>query len=207
MELDKKRYSQKEVALIFDAYKKEYEKRFFELRARINELINENESLKTKLDKSNDKEALILSVLTRAEKTALDLEKRSQLEYDLELERLKNFSSKWEKFFEEQAKKIAKSSKSTKTSKNSKTSKTNKKVETVRDYLKSVAPSASSKQIISEIDKLIESDKKLHPAFDPKKKVGEYIAATTKNGFNMDEVLNPGELKLEDICKELGLID
>ena len=43
--------------------------------------------------------------------------------------------------------------------------------------------------------------------FDPKSKIRDYIAATGDNGFNLDEVLNPGELQLEDLCKELGLID
>jgi hypothetical protein len=43
--------------------------------------------------------------------------------------------------------------------------------------------------------------------FDPKSKINEYIAATSDSGFNLDEVMNPGDLKLEDLCKELGLIE
>ena len=43
--------------------------------------------------------------------------------------------------------------------------------------------------------------------FNPKKIMDEYIATTGDNGFNLDEVLNPGELHLEDLCKELGLIE
>ena len=42
--------------------------------------------------------------------------------------------------------------------------------------------------------------------FNPKKKIVDYIASTGDNGFNLDEVLNPGELQLEDLCKELGLM-
>ena len=41
----------------------------------------------------------------------------------------------------------------------------------------------------------------------PDKSIQDYIASTGDNGFNLDEVLNPGELKLEDLCKELGLLE
>ncbi len=194
MDLDKRRYTQKQVALIFEAYKKEYEKRFAELRARINALVEENNRLKLKLDKNSDKESLILAVLSRAEKTASDLEKQSKLEYELELERLKKFSEKWNAFFEKLN--------------NSKTStKEQKKAVIINEQVKSANKSSDAKKVIKELDKLIESDKKTHPVFDPKKKIGEYIATTSDSGFNMEEVLNPGELKLEDICKELGLLD
>ena len=43
--------------------------------------------------------------------------------------------------------------------------------------------------------------------FDPKSKIEAFVAATSDNGFNLNEVLNPGELQLEDLCKELGLIE
>ncbi len=193
MDFDKRRYTQKEVSLIFDAYKKEYEKHFSDLKNRINELISENQILKLKLDKSSDKESLILAVLTRAEKTALDLEKQSKLEYELELERLKNFSQKWEKYFSD----LSDKSNSDKA----------KKTEIIIEHLKSTNKSSSPKNVIKELDKLIDEDTKINPIFDPKKKISEYIASTSEGGFSMDEVLNPGELKLEDICKELGLLD
>ena len=38
-------------------------------------------------------------------------------------------------------------------------------------------------------------------------KINDYIVATSDTEFNLDEVLNPGELDLEDLCKELGLMD
>ena len=42
--------------------------------------------------------------------------------------------------------------------------------------------------------------------FNPKKKIEEYVSSET-NGFNLEEVLNPGELDLGDLCKELGLTE
>ena len=41
--------------------------------------------------------------------------------------------------------------------------------------------------------------------FNPKEKIDAFIKA--ENGFDINEVLNPGELDLEDLCKELGLMD
>jgi hypothetical protein len=41
----------------------------------------------------------------------------------------------------------------------------------------------------------------------PKKMISDYISSNSENGFNMDEVLNPGDLELEELCKELGLLD
>ena len=43
--------------------------------------------------------------------------------------------------------------------------------------------------------------------FNPRKIMNNYVASVSENGFNLQEVLNPGQLELEDICKELGLIE
>ena len=84
-----------------------------------------------------------------------------------------------------------------------------KKALAVKDKVKKSKPEQSAKKVIEEIEQ-IETDKKSKKvkkeSFNPKAKIGEYIASTS-DGFNMEEVLNPGELALEDICKELGLID
>ena len=48
--------------------------------------------------------------------------------------------------------------------------------------------------------------KSAKPEFNPKAKIRKYIENETK--FNMDDVLNPKEnLDLEELCKELGLMD
>ena len=80
-----------------------------------------------------------------------------------------------------------------------------KKALAVKDKLDSmVDENKSPKKIVEELDVAIDGKK---PKFNPKSKIKDYIASTSDNGFNMDEVLNPGALKLEDICKELGLIE
>ena len=61
---------------------------------------------------------------------------------------------------------------------------------------------------VEELDSVLAvNGKKKDKKFNPKAVISDYIVATENNGFNMDEVLNPGELRLEDLCKELGLIE
>ncbi len=45
--------------------------------------------------------------------------------------------------------------------------------------------------------------------FDPKAVIGKYIESEEEDtGFNLDDVLNPkGELDLEKLCRDLGLMD
>ena len=52
-----------------------------------------------------------------------------------------------------------------------------------------------------------DNNSKNNKVFAPKEKIQDYIASTSDSGFNLDEVLNPGELELEDLCKELGLME
>ena len=56
-------------------------------------------------------------------------------------------------------------------------------------------------------DALSEIIEEKNQPFNPKEIINDYVAATGDNGFDLDEVLNPGELQLEDLCKELGLLE
>ena len=56
-----------------------------------------------------------------------------------------------------------------------------------------------------ELDDLIERETAA-AQFNPKEKIERYIENDV-NGFNLEEVLNPGELQLEDLCRELGLME
>ena len=192
MELKKKKYKKAEVETYVEGIKAEYELKFIELRDKIRDLVKENNDLRTKLELYTDKEELILSTLTRAELTAKEIEKNTQLQYELEVKRIKNFAEKWNEYFKELKEKyplypVVKKAVAIK-----------EKVDTL------TAKKTKAKTIIDKIDKEIDGKK---AKFNPKSKIKDYIAATSDNGFNMEEVLNPGALKLEDICKELGLIE
>ncbi len=195
LEFNKKKYTQKEVRDIFLAYKNEYESRFIELSSRISELVSENIRLKAEVEKKDEKESLILSVLKRAEQTALDLEKQANLEYELAFDRLKKFNEKWNSYFEKVKEKYPTSSQVKKAIKikNKVTELSNSKI--------------SAKLACNNLELLIDEQESIKKKFEPKKKLANYISASTNSGFNMDEVLNPGNLELEAICKELGLMD
>ena len=64
------------------------------------------------------------------------------------------------------------------------------------------------KPILENLEKeFSDNNSKNNKVFAPKEKIQDYIASTSDSGFNLDEVLNPGELELEDLCKELGLME
>lgn len=192
MELKKRSYKRSEVNLMLEAYKTEYESRINEQRNRIQELISQNDSLCVECEKLRQKENLILLTLERAEKTALELKELSEKEYALEIERLKKFSEKWDAYFKKVKEKYP-------------TSSAVKKAVGIKNKLDKSIKLSTPKEVIDEMENLI--DGKSKTKFQPKNKIRDYIAATENDGFNMDEVLNPGDLQLEDLCKELGLLE
>ena len=192
MELKKRSYKRSEVNLMLEAYKTEYESRINEQRNRIQELISQNDSLCVECEKLKQKENLIFLTLERAEKTALELKELSEKEYALEVERLKKFSEKWDAYFKKVKEKYP-------------TSSAVKKAVGIKNKLDKSIKLSTPKEVIDEMENLI--DGKSKTKFQPKNKIRDYIAATENDGFNMDEVLNPGDLQLEDLCKELGLLE
>lgn len=193
MELNKKKYTNKEVLDILNAYKGEYEKRFAEQREIIYRLNEELKSLQAETDSIRSKEAIISATLIRAEQTAQDLKDKAELQYMLEVERLKKFASRWEKYFDELKEKYPLYPP------------VKKAVEFINKVDK-IADDENSREVISRVEAIIPKNVG-GEKFDPKSKIRDYIAATGDNGFNLDDVLNPGEIELEDICKELGLMD
>lgn len=190
MELKKRKYKRKDVSLMIDAYKAQYENLISELRSRISQLSSENKTLLEQIAKANEKEQLIISTLERAEKTADEVVKQIELEYSLEMERLKKFSKSWDNYFDQLKEKYP-------------LYKTTKKAVAIKEKVDSHSKMKSSKKTIQELDKLISEEQK----FDPKQKIKDYIVATSDTGFDMDKVLHPGKLELGDLCKELGLIE
>ena len=190
MELKKRKYKRKDVGLMLDAYKAQYDNLIMELRSRISQLSKENKDLLEQLEKVNEKEKLIISTLERAEKTASQIVEQVELEYSLEMDRLRKFSRSWDNYFNDLKNKYP-------------TSKTVKKAVSIKNKVDSTSKQKSDKSTINELEKIINSEEK----FNPKQKIRDYIVATSDSGFDMDKVLHPGELELGDLCKELGLIE
>ena len=157
---------------MIDAYRAEYENRLSEQRATINELSKENARLNAEIESCLEKEKLISSTLIKAEKSAQDIIQQAEIQYSIELERLKKFAEKWEDYFTDLKNKYPMYP-------------AVKKAIKIKD--KAIASSKEkAKETIKEIDQMLGVDKK--SKFNPKSKIKDYIAATEDNGFNLDEV-------------------
>lgn len=193
MELEKKKYKRNEVCEILDAYKIDYENKLKEQTARIVELTAENKKLSAEVSDFKNKEELIFVTLRSAEEKAEEIRKNAELKYALQVESLRNFSRKWKNYFDYLSEKYPHYQ-------------AIKEAMSIYSKLGELLENGAD-SVIETIDGLIPDKNKDKVVFDPKSKISEYIAATGDNGFNLDEVLNPGKLELEDLCKELGLID
>lgn len=188
MDIRKRKYKQAEVLEIVNACKMGYEEKIFELKAEIFSLSEKVNELNAQLLKEREKEVAISSALLRAEQLSTELKEKAQAQYQAEIERIKKFSIAWNDYFHALREKYP-------------------HYQPVQDALKIVdaleSDNENAKDAFDKIENYIVKDDE---RFDPKRKIRDYIAATGDNGFNLDEVLNPGELQLEEICKELGLL-
>ena len=188
MELNKRKYKKQEVSDIIAELKAQYENLIDEQKTKLNEISKENTSLKQENEDYKAKEKLIIATLERAEKNAMELDERVKFQYALEVQKLQSFMDKMSDYFDEMQEKYP-------------LYPITKQVLTVRDM---VEKSTDAVDTIKEIDEILFKHGK---GFNPKQKIKEYIATTKNSGFNLDDVLNPGELVLEELCKELGLIE
>ena len=78
-----------------------YEERINALREKMLEIASENQKLIKELDQLKSKEDLVLTTLERAEKTAKNVKEDINAQYELEVERLKNFAKKWNGYFKD----------------------------------------------------------------------------------------------------------
>ncbi len=194
MKLVKKKYARNEVEQIVNELSQEYEEQLSLQKARVAELVRENSACRAELDSYLQKDKQISGALKRAEEYSAELKQKADAQYTLAVRQISVFLEKWNAYFDYLKNKypmypIVKES------------------ENLRNKISEIIGKKDDKTVIYAADKEIsamQGGKKT--AFNPKEKIADYIAATESEGFNMDEVLNPGALRLEDLCKELGLL-
>ena len=189
MELKKRKYRAADVRLMIGAVVSKYEDRINLLREKTLELVAENQKLKEELESIKGKEDLVVSTLERAERTAKDVKEDVDALYQLEVERLKKFAEKWNGYFKELRDRYP-------------AYPTTSKAIEIGEKVNELDGTMDAKSIVDHLDAMLPE-----PKFNPKDKIEEYVANDKTNGFDINEVLYPGALKLEDICKELGLIE
>lgn len=196
MELVKRKYARAEVEEMLTAVKREYEEKLSDEKARIFELMKENSACRVELDSYIKKDRQISAALKHAEEYSAELERKADMRYELAVETVSSFLSKWNAYFDHLKEKypmypvVAEAVK-------------------LKDKIVKIVGKNDAETVIYTADKSLSGLKNAkNAAFNPKEKIADYIAATSddNNGFNMDEVLNPGALRLEDLCKELGLL-
>lgn len=193
MELSKKKYTIEEVRKLLTSSQFEYETKLNNQKDRIAVLLEENKRLAEELKGVKEKDALISATLLSAKEKANEIEESSRLKYLLVLENLKKFSTNWKNYFEflkEKYPNYATIQKSVK----------------LKEALDESLSTNNAEDIISNMGKKLTSVTE-NIAITPKERVNDFIAVTSDSGFNIDEVLNPGKLELEDLCKELGLME
>lgn len=192
MEFVKKKYKRAEIEDIFLAIDSEFSGKLLEAKEEINRLKKENSELKAKLSEYENKESEIVKTLKLAKEKADEVIKESEIKYTAEMKSLKNFADKWREYFKYLKDKYPLYS-------------AVKEAEKVYSDIEK-ALSANSISAIKDLDGAF--DNMTDKIFNPKEKIYEYIKNNVSEGeFDMDKVLNPGDIRLEDICKELGLTD
>lgn len=196
--LAKNKYKKTEVIAILNEKTQAFDTELADFRAQLSELKAENARLTERINEYDAKNAIIESAIKDAEEKAAETEEKTKLRYSLVAEKLKSFSERWDDYFRYLKNKYP----------------LYPLVKTSTELREKIAELLAERGNADAVDAL---DEKLKAAtagenvkkepFDPKSKIRDYVAATSDNGFNLEEVLNPGELHLEDLCKELGLLE
>lgn len=193
--VDKKKYKRDEVIGLLRGLTDKFNERLSELKANVFELKSENDKLKVELGVFKDKNSIIEASIKDAQEKASDTEERARLRYSLVMESLKRFSEKWNGYFEYLKTKYP-------------LYPIIKKSTELKNKINAIMNDEDAEKSVSVInDALSEIIEEKNQPFNPKEIINDYVAATGDNGFDLDEVLNPGELQLEDLCKELGLLE
>ncbi len=188
----KRKYKRDEVLEIINDCNNSYEKQLASEKETNAELTQEIKRLSSELEAYKNRDNLADLIIKNAEIKAEEIKNTAELKYQTECERLKNFKERWSKYFSYLAE----------------TYPYYKAVNESKDLLSALeevlGKSQSSMNAIEELDLVFD---RLH--IGKNDEIKKHIALTTpsESGFDMEAVLNPGELDLGDLCKELGLME
>ena len=193
MEKGKKKFKREEVENLISKIRSDYEEKITSFKLRINELHSEVDLLKAELVAYKENDDKISSAIKDAEDFSVSLKNKAIQRYNAEIESLKSFATRWRAYFEGLKEKYPLYG----------------KIDSARKTFDGILESINSfdgKDAIVKSQEVFD-DMAGEFVFNPKGKIDEFVASTSDNGFNLDEVLNPGDLELEELCKELGLLD
>ena len=196
LELDKRKYKRDEVKKILLGVDAENNAVILELKQKLAELSLENQKLKSEIEDFRQKDDNISSALKDAEAFSRAIKENALKKYSIETESLKSFSLRWRNYFELLKEKYPLYNKISESKK-------------LFDEINKLTLNYSGKELIEKTQKVLDESgvPDSSEIFNPRAKIEDYISATSDNGFNLNDVLNPGELDVEELCKELDLIE
>jgi hypothetical protein len=195
MNLSKRKYKKIEVETLLDNLSSDFNLIINKQKLEIKNLTDEKTKLTAEIELYKEKEDAINGAMLNAEQNLIDKQKDADRYYSLTVQSLKNFLTRWNSYFNALAEKYPLYSA------------VNSAIEVKKQLEKILLTETNDKDIVSKAEALLPKETKTTKKFNPQQKINDYIVATSDTEFNLDEVLNPGELVLEDLCKELGLIE
>ena len=157
-----------------------------EQKAVILELKEELRKTSAELDAYKNRENLITQTLKAAELQAQEMKRLCDIEYAAEIRRLNEFKKRWNAYFDNLRKKHNEADRNA--------------MRILAKLNEILLKNASDKEkVVAVMD---ETERML-----TEKDAGNEAAATQSFALDMSRVLNPGELDLEELCKEMGLME
>lgn len=167
-----------------------YENKLSDQKDRIFALIEENKKLVSQLGEFREKDRQISKTLMVAVQKAKEIEDAAKAKYNMEIERLKLFHSKWTSYYQ-----------------------------SIKDKLPQSADIAKIEAFLNRMDEILgfnqaeDANRQYHEERQRLSGIGglQDNAATVDEeykGINMEEVLNPKDLpELGEIIKQMGILN
>lgn len=185
----RKKFKQEEVEKLIAGIREAYETKIRRLEYRNEGLVSENRTLRASLAEMKGRESKVGKALVAAETKGEEIKEFYRMSAETEWKTLQLFADKWKKLAAQMADVIPK--------------------DDAEKYTKFADDLAA---LLGKERGKFRTEDEAAPGeepFDPKAVIGKYIESEDENtGFNLDDVLNPkGELDLEKLCRDLGLMD
>lgn len=205
MRLEKRFYNRLEVERLLNDYISAYERVIAELKQKNAELVREADKSQRKIYYYESKEGVITASIKNATEKAEEIIKQAESVYELSVKNLETFQAELDGFIKKHLKSVSE--------------KNLKEVIRVRDGVsEALSLNGSSEDKIKTARRVLtkkgekpETVKKTQKkdekeeTFNPEQIIKDYIAITKEERFDMDEIINPKGIDLEEICKEMGL--
>ena len=169
-----------------------YENKLSDQKDRIFTLVEENKKIKQQLEGLLEKDAQISKTLTVAVQKAKEIEDAAKAKYNMEIERLKLFHSKWVSYYENIKYKLP----------------ANKETAQVEEFLKKMDEILGFKGNQKENYASEQYNQELRRLNKIKQDSQEAATVNQNEGIDLEQVLNPKNLPtLDELIKEMGILN